>query len=173
MMQMRTEYGCAIQYGCEGSMELTVQTHSEAETQSLGEQFASCLEPGDIVALVGDLGAGKTAFVKGLARGLGVEQSVTSPTFALVNEYQGRLPVYHFDVYRLDDPSQLEDIGYEEYFFGEGVALIEWANMIPDYLPADIFTVTLAKTGEGERTISFQGDCRRLENMGQTVGEKS
>lgn len=152
-------------------MELLIQTNSEIETQKWGERLGAQLQAGDIVALVGDLGAGKTTFVKGLARGLGVDAPVTSPTFALVNEYQGRLPVYHFDVYRLDDPSQLEDIGYEEYFFGDGITVVEWADMIPQYLPEEVVQVRICKLDGSRRTIEIKGYADIVEKLREKVGE--
>lgn len=122
-----------------------IKTFSAAETRALGEKLAPLLKPGDVICLNGDLGAGKTAFSQGVARGLGVTDPVTSPTFTLINEYQGRLPLYHFDVYRLGGPEEMEDLGYEEYFYGRGVCLIEWAQLVEDVLPEDRLDITLTR----------------------------
>ncbi|KZE48431.1 tRNA threonylcarbamoyladenosine biosynthesis protein TsaE [Brevibacillus parabrevis] len=123
------------------------------ETQRFAEQLAQCLVPSDFLALEGDLGAGKTTFTQGLARGLGVRQVVNSPTFTIIKEYQGRLPLYHMDVYRVgDDPDSL---GLDDYFFGEGVCVVEWASLLEDYLPADRLTVFLRTSGEDERSIEL------------------
>ncbi|MCL6638486.1 MAG: tRNA (adenosine(37)-N6)-threonylcarbamoyltransferase complex ATPase subunit type 1 TsaE [Firmicutes bacterium] len=122
---------------------MVIKTYSPEETARLGEALAPFLEPGDLVCLNGDLGAGKTAFARGVARGLGVKGHVTSPTFTLINEYQGRLPLYHMDVYRLEDAGEMEDLGYEEYFYGDGVTLIEWAEKVTDVLPEERLEIYL------------------------------
>lgn len=110
---------------------------SATETERAGEQLAPKLRPGDVLALAGDLGAGKTQLVKGIARGLGSAQSVTSPTFTLVHEYaDGRVPLYHFDFYRLDEVAALRALGFEEYLEGDGVCVIEWADKFPDAIPS-------------------------------------
>lgn len=117
----------------------------EADTQALGLGLAQLLEPGDVVALSGDLGTGKTALTKAVAAGLGVTDMITSPTFTIVCEYtSGRLPLYHFDVYRISEPDELFEIGFEEYIYGEGVSLIEWADLIEDILPCDVIRINLA-----------------------------
>ena len=111
-------------------------SHSEQETEQLGEQVARKLPRGTVIAYTGELGMGKTAFTRGLARGLGCRGRVTSPTFTIVQEYEdGRLPFYHFDVYRIGDIEEMDEIGYEDYFYGEGVCLIEWAELIEELLP--------------------------------------
>lgn len=143
-----------------------VRTSSDEQTRALAKSLAMRLEAGDIIALIGDLGAGKTTFVQGLAAGLGIAEPVTSPTFALVNQYSGRLPLYHFDVYRLDHPSQLEDIGYEEYFYGDGVSVVEWANLIADYLPEDVITVRFHKLADASlRELEITGPERVVEGL--------
>lgn len=123
-----------------------IQTLSPAETREVGEKIAQLLKPGDVICLNGDLGAGKTALTQGVARGLGVKEPVTSPTFTLINEYQGRLPLYHFDVYRLGGPEEMADLGYEEYFYGQGVCLIEWAQLVEDVLPEERLDITITRT---------------------------
>lgn len=129
---------------------------SEEDTKRLGHQLANALQPGDVVALIGDLGTGKTALTKAVAAGLGIGDMITSPTFTIVCEYHsGRLPMYHFDVYRVSDPDELFEIGFEEYLFGTGVCLIEWADLIEDILPARTIRVELGYgVREGERVAS-------------------
>lgn len=112
-------------------------TSSPEETQALGRQLAAGLEPGDVIAMIGELGSGKTCIIQGICQGLDVVDDVTSPTFTLINEYQGRLPVYHFDLYRLDDSKSVLDIGFDEYVDADGVCLIEWADKFPEILPED------------------------------------
>ncbi len=129
------------------------QTSSAAETIAFGRALAERLGPGAVVAFYGDLGSGKTTMIKGVAAGLGVSETVRSPSFVIVTEYQGWLPVYHIDLYRLDDPAALEGIGLEEYLLGDGVCLVEWAERAEKLLPADTIQVRLAVTGGG-RTIS-------------------
>ena len=110
-------------------------THSEGETEALGEALAKRLQPGTVIAFTGDLGAGKTAFTRGLARGLGVTERVTSPTFTIVNEYEGgRLPLFHFDMYRLASSEELFDVGWEDYLHRGGICAVEWSENIADAL---------------------------------------
>ncbi|MBC6680553.1 tRNA (adenosine(37)-N6)-threonylcarbamoyltransferase complex ATPase subunit type 1 TsaE [Zhenpiania hominis] len=109
---------------------------NEDETRAFGLELGASLGKGDIVALIGDLGTGKTALTKYIAEGLGIQEVITSPTFTIVQEYrQGRLPLYHFDVYRIGDPEEMYELGYEEYFYGDGVCVIEWADLIEELLP--------------------------------------
>lgn len=116
----------------------TLIIKNEKETEAFGMKLAEKLVPGDVVALVGNLGTGKTTLSKYIARGLGIDEPITSPTFTIVQEYhQGRLPLYHFDVYRIGDIEEMYEMGYEEYFFGEGVSLVEWADMIEEIIPED------------------------------------
>lgn len=116
--------------------KVTLDSNSEKETFLLGKRFGTQAKAGDIYLLHGDLGVGKTVFTKGFAEGLGIEEPITSPTFTLIQEYeQGRLPFYHFDVYRIGDPEEMYDLGVEEYLFGEGVCLIEWPSRIAEILP--------------------------------------
>lgn len=127
------------------------RSQSPRETFNAGEAFASSLAPGMIVALYGDLGAGKTEFVRGVCSGLGISENVvTSPTFAIVNEYpEGRIPVFHFDVYRMKSIDELYELGYEDYFFGEGVSLIEWPSMVEELLPPATIRLRISPDGEG------------------------
>jgi tRNA threonylcarbamoyladenosine biosynthesis protein TsaE len=110
-------------------------TYAPEDTAELGRKLGGLLLAGDLICLIGELGAGKTSFAQGVARGLGVEGQVRSPSFTLIHEYYGRLPLYHLDLYRLNDPSELEDLGYEEYFYGDGVALVEWADRVRFFSP--------------------------------------
>lgn len=125
-------------------------THSPAETEALGARLAEALDAGRVVAFTGDLGAGKTAFVSGMARALGVEERVTSPTFTIVNEYEGRLPLFHFDMYRLGDEDELFDIGWEDYLNRGGVCAVEWSERIAGALPPETVTVTISRCPENE-----------------------
>ena len=112
------------------------ETYSEQETFELGKEIGESAQSGDVFTLEGDLGVGKTIFTKGLAYGLGVREDVVSPTFTIVQEYEdGRLPFYHFDVYRIGDVEEMEEVGFEDYIMGDGVSLIEWANLIEEILP--------------------------------------
>lgn len=133
------------------------ETHSECETEKLGCSFASKLEAGDVIALCGDLGAGKTRFVCGLARGLGFTGETSSPTFAIINEYiGGRLPLYHFDMYRISGWDDLETTGYFEYLEAGGVLAVEWSENIAAALPEKYIKVTVEKTGENDRRITAE-----------------
>lgn len=137
--------------------------NSAEQTISLGEKLGRLVNPGDIICIEGDLGTGKTQFTKGLARGLNVEDYITSPTFTIVNEYLGRLKLYHFDVYRVNDPDEIEAIGFDEYIFGEGVSVIEWANYIRGLIPNEYIEIIIEKQpalGENYRklTINNYGD---------------
>ena len=122
------------------------ETNSEAETFSLGRKFGEEAKAGQVFTLIGDLGVGKTIFTKGLAKGLGITEPVNSPTFTILQIYEeGRLPFYHFDVYRISDVEEMEEIGYEDYFYGDGICLIEWANLIEEILPDKILQITIEK----------------------------
>jgi len=116
------------------------------ETYALGKSLGEAAKAGDVICLNGDLGVGKTVFTQGFAEGLGITEPVNSPTFTIVQEYDdGRLPLYHFDVYRIGDVSEMDEIGYEDYFYGEGVCLIEWSNLIEEILPECVISVTIEK----------------------------
>lgn len=130
---------------------------NEEETIAFGREYASRLAPGTVIALVGPLGAGKTTFTKAIAKGLGIEETITSPTFTVVCEYDsGRLPLYHFDVYRVSDPDELFEMGFEEYLYKNGVCLIEWADLIDDILPANTQRIKLSYgENENERIIEI------------------
>ena len=132
-------------------------THSPKKTEKIGEALAKSLQPGTILAYRGDLGAGKTAFTRGLARGLGCKETVTSPTYTIVNEYLGgRLPLFHFDMYRLASSDDLWDIGWEDYLEREGVCAVEWSENVADAMENAV-TVTIEKLGENTRRITIEG----------------
>ena len=137
-------------------------TNSYEETERVAAELAKSLKGGEVIAMYGDLGAGKTAFVRGLARALGIEGHITSPTFTIMNAYNGRLPLYHFDVYRIADPDEMYEIGYDEYIGSDGVCVIEWAELIEDILPDEYIKVNIKKDSE-------KGDDYReitIENAG-------
>lgn len=128
---------------------LIVETNSAYETFELGKKLGSEAKAGEIICLNGDLGVGKTVFTQGFASGLGITEPISSPTFTIVQEYtKGRLPLYHFDVYRLSDISELDEIGYEEYFFSDGVCLVEWGNLFPEIFPEQATCITIKKNME-------------------------
>ena len=132
------------------------------DTYELGEKIGQMAKPGMVISLTGDLGVGKTVFTQGLAKGLGIEEPVNSPTFTIVQVYEeGRLPLYHFDVYRIGDIEEMDEIGYEDYFYGEGVCLIEWADLIREILPEQMCRVTIEKDlekGFDYRKITIEGE---------------
>ncbi len=137
---------------------LSKKTNSPEETRQFGRDLSKHLKPGSVVALIGPLGSGKTVLVQGICSGLGVEKAVTSPTFVIINEYPGKLNgspvwVYHFDLYRLEDVEEFIRLGYEEYFYGKGITLIEWAEKVRDFLPRNRFEVSLKIISENERGI--------------------
>lgn len=136
---------------------IVVNTHSPEETELVGETLAKTLSPSAVVALFGELGAGKTAFVRGLARGLGVAERVTSPTFTIVNEYtSGRLPLFHFDMYRLKSADELFDIGWEDYLARAGVCVVEWSENVPDAFDGTETRVTIEKDSDTDRKITLE-----------------
>ena len=139
-----------------------LQSASPEETERAGETLAARLRPGSVVALVGELGAGKTCFIRGLVRGLGVNQTVSSPTFVLVNEYRGRLPVFHVDAYRTESLAELLDLGLDEYIGGDGVTVVEWADKLPALLPAHTIWVHLMGLGDEPRTINIESSPGRI-----------
>lgn len=145
---------------------LKITTNSPEETMKLGYHLGKELKSGDVVCLIGDLGAGKTTLTQSIARGLDVDDYVTSPTFTLINEYDGRYPVYHFDVYRINDVDEMYDLGYEEYFYSDGVTLIEWANLIEAILPQKRLDIKIKRGNEvDKREIVIQGIGARYEEI--------
>ena len=151
---------------------------SREQTLEMGRLIGAILERGDVVALIGELGSGKTCFTQGLAKGLGVEENVpvVSPTFTLINEYPGKIPLIHLDVYRLSGPRDLEDMGYEEYFEGGGIIVIEWAEKIRDILPAKTLFVSMRYIDENTREMILEGPgekIRKLEELLNRGGSTS
>ena len=136
---------------------MTYITHSELETEDLGARFAAHLPAGAVVALYGDLGCGKTAFVRGMARGMGLDCAVTSPTFTIVNEYDGARHLFHFDMYRLGSADELFDIGWEDYLARGGVCAVEWSENVPGAFEGDEIAVRFEKTGDNDRKITIEG----------------
>ncbi|WP_099974494.1 tRNA (adenosine(37)-N6)-threonylcarbamoyltransferase complex ATPase subunit type 1 TsaE [Lactobacillus terrae] len=150
--------------------KITIQTSSYDETENLGKQFASDLIPGDVILLNGDLGVGKTTFTRGIASGLGITKNVKSPTFTLIREYKdGRIPLYHMDMYRLED-SMDEDLGFSEYFDGDGVSIVEWPQFIKDELPKDHISISIRRSPESEDgriiEIILRGDKYQARSFG-------
>ena len=144
-----------------------IETHSAEETFALGQRIGREALPGQVYTLIGDLGVGKTVFTQGVADGLGITEPVNSPTFTIIQIYEsGRLPLYHFDVYRIADVEEMDEIGYEDYFFGDGVCLIEWAELIRDILPEQCVEVTITK----ELDKGF--DFRRIQVTGLEGGSQ-
>ena len=132
-------------------------THGPEETEALGQRLAACLRPGDVIAYYGDLGAGKTAFTRGLARGLEIREAVTSPTYTIVNEYlSGRMPLFHFDMYRLESSDDLFDIGWEDYLARGGVCAVEWSDTVEDALE-DAIKVCIRRLADQEREVTIEG----------------
>ena len=136
---------------------MVIETYSAGETYEVGYRLGQETKAGQVYALLGDLGVGKTVFTQGFAAGIGIEESICSPTFTIVQEYEaGRLPFYHFDVYRIADPEEMYEIGFDDYIEGDGVCLIEWANLIEDILPENIITIRI------EKDLSKGFDYRKL-----------
>lgn len=141
-----------------------IETFSANETYQAGFAMGSAAQPGQIFCLEGDLGVGKTVFTQGFAKGLGIDEPINSPTFTIVQEYhEGRLPLYHFDVYRIGDVSEMDEIGYEEYFFSDGVCLVEWGNLIKELLPEETVYITIKKNLEN----GFDYRCITIETKEQ------
>ena len=140
---------------------MVYETFSAEETEKLGEQIGREAKPGEVYTLIGDLGVGKTVFTQGIAKGLEITEPICSPTFTIVQEYEeGRMPFYHFDVYRIGDIEEMDEIGYEDYFYGNGVCLIEWADLIRELLPEETGRMTIEKDlekGFDYRKIQIDG----------------
>ncbi|WP_437188495.1 tRNA (adenosine(37)-N6)-threonylcarbamoyltransferase complex ATPase subunit type 1 TsaE [Planctomicrobium sp. SH668] len=145
---------------------LVVESHSLAETRQFGGRLAQELSAGDVVSLIGNLGAGKTHLVQAIAAGLGVDpEDVSSPTFVLIQEYAGRIPICHIDAYRLEDIDEFLELGADELLGGEAVCLIEWADLVEEVLPRDRLTIRLETTGENSRRISLSSSGKRSEQL--------
>ncbi|WP_438799905.1 tRNA (adenosine(37)-N6)-threonylcarbamoyltransferase complex ATPase subunit type 1 TsaE [Alkalicoccobacillus porphyridii] len=144
--------------------------NSPEQTTQFAEGLGELLNAGDIITLEGDLGAGKTHFTKGLAKGLGVQKVVNSPTFTIIKEYRGRIPLYHMDVYRLEEEFE-EELGLDEYFYGEGACVIEWASKIAPQLPEQRLDITIRHAGEDKRYLLFQPMGERYEMLCKEISE--
>ncbi|WP_428910569.1 tRNA (adenosine(37)-N6)-threonylcarbamoyltransferase complex ATPase subunit type 1 TsaE [Niallia sp. Krafla_26] len=145
-------------------MEFEWMSNTVEDTMSFSKHLATLLQPGDVITLEGDLGAGKTAFTKGLALGLGIHRNVNSPTFTIIKEYQGTtMPLYHMDVYRLEDA--FEDLGFDEYFDGNGVTVVEWAHLIEEQLPEERLNIFIYHQGEDTRKLMFKPFGKRYVEL--------
>lgn len=143
-------------------MRATLTTHNSAETIALGEALGAKLQAGDMIALFGDLGAGKTTLTKGIARGMGLPDDVHSPTFTLIHEHLGELPLYHVDLYRLVSENEVEGIGIEEYIYGDGVTIIEWADRMKSMLPPERIDIEIRMIGDETREFNIETESLRL-----------
>lgn len=145
-------------------MDLTIITKSPEDTQKLGKEISKLIKPSDLLAFYGELGAGKTCLIQGISQGLEVKDYVISPSFTIINEYKGKIPIYHFDLFRLINIEEIIDLGYEEYFYGEGLSVIEWAEKIENLLPRDHLKIDIKFKSYYERTISLipQGNRFRI-----------
>jgi len=141
-------------------MNLTIISKSPEETKKLGEDIGKLVRAGDLLAFYGELGAGKTCFIQGISQQLEVKDYVTSPSFTIINEYRGKIPIYHFDLFRLNNAEEILELGYKEYFYGEGLTVIEWAEKIEEYLPKEHLKIDIKFEDHYKRTITFipQGD---------------
>ncbi|MCC6758570.1 MAG: tRNA (adenosine(37)-N6)-threonylcarbamoyltransferase complex ATPase subunit type 1 TsaE [Candidatus Omnitrophica bacterium] len=148
-----------------------ITTHSPSETQAIGEQLAKLCKGGEIICLSGDLGTGKTTFVKGIARGLKIdEKKVNSPTFVIMNLYEeGRLPLYHFDFYRLEKPEEIGGVGYDEFLYGNGVAVIEWSERFGALMPPENLAIHLAHSGDHDRGLKITAHGERYKKIAEVL----
>jgi tRNA threonylcarbamoyladenosine biosynthesis protein TsaE len=149
-------------------MRAVMRTNNEKETVALGERLGKMLQPGDVIALTGNLGAGKTTITKGIAIGAGVETEISSPTFTLIHEHRGRLPFYHVDLYRLESEHLVPDIGIEEYIYGAGATIIEWSERMGSLLPETSLLIRLTADGDTERRIELSSASERWTKV---IGE--
>ena len=155
-------------------VDLEIISHSLDQTRRIGARLAALLQPGDVILLAGEFGVGKTTLVQGLARGLGVDSRyVTSPTFTLINEYAGRLPLYHIDLYRLDTAEQVADLGLLDYLYGDGVTVIEWPQLAQDLVPPERLTIYLAHLTETKRALRVHADGARYEELMQSFKDQA
>jgi len=144
-------------------------TNTVEETIELGKKIGRSLKPGDIVCIDGDLGSGKTHLTKGIALGLGIDEHITSPTFNIVNEYEGRIKLYHFDVYRVNDPDEIAAIGFDEYIFSDAASVIEWSDYIKELIPDDHIQINIANESETRRNINIQFFGKRYDNIKEAL----
>lgn len=152
---------------------LRINVDNIKETEKIGYMLGKLLTGGEIICMIGDLGAGKTTMTQSIAKGLDVEDYVTSPTFTIINEYSGRCPLYHFDVYRINDVDEMYDLGYEEYFYSNGVSIIEWANIIEEILPTERLNIEISKKDNNEgREIAINGRGNKYLNVIEKMEEE-
>lgn len=155
---------------------LEFQTNSVTETQRIGEKLGHLLKPGDVVRLEGNLGAGKTTIAQGICRGLGVKEPVTSPTFAIMHQYDGKYPVYHIDAYRIESETELQDLGLEEFLEGEGVSLVEWAEKIISIMPTTYLLVEIKTSATNEQgrviTLKVEGTEQVYDGLLKEMAEQ-
>ncbi|WP_352418324.1 tRNA (adenosine(37)-N6)-threonylcarbamoyltransferase complex ATPase subunit type 1 TsaE [Proteiniborus sp.] len=152
---------------------LRINVDNLKETERIGFILGKLLTGGEVVCMTGDLGAGKTTMTQSIAKGLDVEDYVTSPTFTIINEYSGRCPLYHFDVYRINDVDEMYDLGYEEYFYSRGVSVIEWANIIEEILPEERLNIEISKKDNNEgREIIISGNGEKHINIIEKIKEE-
>jgi tRNA threonylcarbamoyladenosine biosynthesis protein TsaE len=144
-------------------------TNTVEETIELGKKIGRSLNSGDIVCIDGDLGSGKTHLTKGIALGLGIDEHITSPTFNIVNEYEGRIKLYHFDVYRVNDPDEIAAIGFDEYIFSDAASVIEWSDYIKELIPDDHIQINIANESETRRNINIQFFGKRYDNIKEAL----
>lgn len=144
---------------------LKIKTDNAKQTEELGRRIGESLTGGEIIAMTGDLGAGKTTITKSIAKGLDIDEYITSPTFTIVNEYEGRLKLFHFDVYRIGDIEEMYDMGYEEYFYSGGVCIIEWANLIEEILPEDTIRIEISTQDENKRQFIITGKGEKFNHI--------
>jgi len=146
-------------------LKLTIRTTSADETTALGERLGKQLRPGDVIALFGDLGAGKTTLTKGIAVGLGLDADIHSPTFTLIHEHMGAVALYHVDLYRLSREQEVETLGLEEYIYSDGVTVIEWADKMKSMLPSQRLDITLRMRGDTERELILESESERMTRI--------
>jgi len=144
-------------------------TNTVEETIELGKKIGRNLKPGDIICIDGDLGSGKTHLTKGIALGLDIDEYITSPTFNIVNEYEGRIKLYHFDVYRVNDPDEIAAIGFDEYIFSDAVSVIEWSDYIKELIPDEHIQINISNDSETRRSINIQFFGKRYDNIKEAL----
>jgi len=158
------------------NMNLTYITKNPEETKKIGKKIAKLLDPGDIILFFGELGAGKTCFAQGIAEALGTKDDVNSPSFTIINEYLGKVPIYHFDLFRLNNFKEILDLGYEEYFYGNGITLVEWAEKMELHLPTEFLKIIITFTDskrrkievfpKGKHFVQLTGELKKDEDIG-------
>jgi len=149
-----------------------IPTHNPEQTQQFGTEIGKLAQAGDLILLVGNLGAGKTCLTQGIAWGVGFDGYASSPSFVLVKEYPGRLILYHIDLYRLDDIEEISELGIDDYLYGEGICVVEWADKAPDYFPSEHLIISIEHISESERHLRLQGNGPRYTHLTEQLKEK-